>query len=103
MSLPRVEDVSDFYRVTSWSRLDNKWEGVRFMDIANHCEIFYSKVHNIKTYDAYGINVHLKKQSNRMFYWFINLEGTPLITDHGGPVRMTTTALPERRKMYWSN
>jgi DMSO/TMAO reductase YedYZ molybdopterin-dependent catalytic subunit len=39
MSLPQVEDVSDFHCVTSWSRLENHWKGVRFRDIANHCEV----------------------------------------------------------------
>jgi len=39
MSLPKVEDISDFHCVTSWSHLDNHWKGVRFMDIENHCEI----------------------------------------------------------------
>ncbi|MBI2833590.1 MAG: molybdopterin-dependent oxidoreductase, partial [Acidobacteria bacterium] len=30
MKLPQVEDVSDFHCVTTWSRLDNHWKGVRF-------------------------------------------------------------------------
>src|SRR5881394_136469 len=34
LALPQVEDVSDFHCVTSWSRLDNRWKGVRFNAIA---------------------------------------------------------------------
>ena len=34
MALPQVEDVSDFHCVTTWSRLDNHWAGVRFRTIA---------------------------------------------------------------------
>ena len=34
MALPQVEDVSDFHCVTTWSRLDNHWSGVRFRTIA---------------------------------------------------------------------
>ena len=34
MSLPQVEDVSDFHCVTTWSRLDNHWRGVQFKTIA---------------------------------------------------------------------
>src|SRR5690349_2677315 len=30
MALPQVEDVSDFHCVTTWSRYDNHWKGVRF-------------------------------------------------------------------------
>src|SRR5881392_40390 len=36
MALPQVEDVSDFHCVTTWSRLDNHWKGVRFRTIAEH-------------------------------------------------------------------
>src|SRR5437762_13668925 len=34
MALPQTEDVSDFHCVTTWSRLDNHWRGVKFKTIA---------------------------------------------------------------------
>ncbi len=34
MALPQAEDVSDFHCVTTWSRYDNHWKGVRFKTIA---------------------------------------------------------------------
>src|SRR5438874_5175826 len=34
LALPQVEDVSDFHCVTTWSRYDNHWKGVRFSTIA---------------------------------------------------------------------
>ena len=34
LALPQVEDVSDFHCVTTWSRYDNHWKGVRFRTIA---------------------------------------------------------------------
>src|SRR5216117_2302206 len=33
-ALPQVDDVSDFHCVTTWSRFDNHWRGVRFRSIA---------------------------------------------------------------------
>ena len=39
MALPQIEDVSDFHCVTNWSRLDNRWRGVRFKDIAEQCGV----------------------------------------------------------------
>ena len=30
LALPQAEDVSDFHCVTTWSRMDNRWIGVRF-------------------------------------------------------------------------
>ena len=34
LELPQAEDVSDFHCVTTWSRYDNHWRGVRFKTIA---------------------------------------------------------------------
>src|ERR1700716_3728763 len=34
MDLPQVDEVSDFHCVTTWSRYDNHWRGVRFKTIA---------------------------------------------------------------------
>ena len=33
MALPQVEQVTDFHCVTTWSRMDNHWRGVRFQTI----------------------------------------------------------------------
>src|SRR3954469_3582326 len=34
LALPQADDVSDFHCVTTWSRFDNHWSGVRFKTIA---------------------------------------------------------------------
>src|SRR5206468_2487439 len=34
LALPQTDDVSDFHCVTTWSRMDNRWRGVRFADLA---------------------------------------------------------------------
>lgn len=34
LALPQVDDVSDFHCVTTWSRYDNHWRGVRFSTLA---------------------------------------------------------------------
>ena len=91
MSLPQVEDVSDFHCVTSWSCLENHWKGVRFMDIANHCEILpTAKFVYIKVYDAYSTNLPLEDAMKSDVLLVHQWEGAPLTTDHGGPVRMIT-------------
>ena len=33
LALPQTIDMSDFHCVTTWSRMDNNWEGVRFADL----------------------------------------------------------------------
>ena len=34
LALPQADDTSDFHCVTTWSRYDNHWRGVRFKTIA---------------------------------------------------------------------
>src|SRR5678809_62769 len=34
LALPQVDDTSDFHCVTTWSRMDMQWRGVRFRDLA---------------------------------------------------------------------
>jgi DMSO/TMAO reductase YedYZ molybdopterin-dependent catalytic subunit len=34
MDLPQSDDISDFHCVTTWSKLDMEWKGVRMIDIA---------------------------------------------------------------------
>src|SRR5262245_29857543 len=34
LALPQTDDVSDFHCVTTWSRYDNHWRGVRMRDLA---------------------------------------------------------------------
>ena len=49
-----------FIAVTSWSRLNNHWGGVRLMDIENYCGVVSTtKFVYIKAYDAYSTNLPL--------------------------------------------
>ena len=102
MSLPQVEDVSDFHRVTSWSRLDNHWRGVRLIDVANYCGILLTaKYVYIKAYGAYSTNLSLAEAMKSDVLLVHQWEGAPLTTDHGGPVRMITPQLYAWKGAKW--
>ena len=102
MALPQVEDISDFHCVTSWSRLENHWKGVRFMDIANHCEILpTAKFVYIKVYDAYSTNLPLEDAMKSDVLLVHQWEGAPLTTDHGDLVRMITPQLYAWKGSKW--
>ena len=95
MSLPQVEDMSDFYCVTSWSRLNNHCDGIRLMDIENYCGVVSTaKFVYIKAYDIYSPNIPLKEAMKLdILLVFISGGGAPFTTDHGGPVRLITQQL----------
>mgnify|MGYP001156853643 FL=1 len=102
MALPQVDDVSDFHCVTSWSRLDNKWRGVKFSDIANHCGILpEAKFVYIKAYDAYSTNLPLEEAMKYDVLLVHQWEGSPLTREHGGPVRMITPQLYAWKGAKW--
>lgn len=102
MALPQAEDVSDFHCVTSWSRMDNHWKGVRFRDIAERCEVLPSARYVfIKAYDSYSTNLPLEEAMKYDVLLVHMWEGKPLPKDHGGPVRMITPQLYAWKGAKW--
>ncbi|MEM6929906.1 MAG: molybdopterin-dependent oxidoreductase, partial [Myxococcota bacterium] len=58
--LPQVDDTSDFHCVTSWSRLDIPWRGVRFADLAALAEVHDDAQHVLcHASDGYTTNLPL--------------------------------------------
>jgi DMSO/TMAO reductase YedYZ molybdopterin-dependent catalytic subunit len=109
MALPQTEDVSDFHCVTTWSRLDNRWVGVRFCDIAERArprpEARY--VH-ITAYDIapgtdipYTTNLSLEEAMQPDVMLVHTWEGAPLPREHGGPLRMITPQLYAWKGAKW--
>lgn len=102
MAFPQVEDISDFHCVTTWSRMDNHWVGVRFRDIANHCELLPSaKFVFFKAYDGYTTNLPLDEAMKKDVLLVHHWEGKPLPKEHGGPVRMITPQLYAWKGAKW--
>lgn len=109
MALPQTEDVSDFHCVTTWSRLDNRWKGVRFRDLAELC-VPTSEARFVSTtgYDIapgtdipYTTNLPLNRAVEDDVLLVHEWEGEPLPTEHGGPVRMITPKLYAWKGAKW--
>jgi len=102
LAFPQVEDVSDFHCVTTWSRLDNHWIGVRFRDIAADCGPLPSaKFVYMKAYDGYSTNLPLEEAMKSDVLLVHHWEGEPLTKEHGGPVRMITPQLYAWKGAKW--
>ena len=102
MNFPQAEDISDFHCVTTWSRLDNHWVGVRFSDIANHCKFKpEARFVYIKAYDGYSTNLPLEEAMKYDVLLVHSWEGKPLEKEHGGPVRMITPQLYAWKGAKW--
>jgi DMSO/TMAO reductase YedYZ molybdopterin-dependent catalytic subunit len=109
MALPQVEDTSDFHCVTTWSRMDNRWKGVRFRTLAELALVSPQARHVLVTaqdYDArsgehYTTNLPLARACEDDVLLVHTWEGKPLPREHGGPVRMITPKLYAWKGAKW--
>jgi DMSO/TMAO reductase YedYZ molybdopterin-dependent catalytic subunit len=109
MALPQVEDVSDFHCVTSWSRYDNHWGGVRFKTLAE-LVVPTSDAHFVLctgydfmpgSYVPYTTNLPLERAVDDDVLLVHTWEGRPLPREHGGPCRMITPRLYAWKGTKW--
>ena len=109
LALPQVDDVSDFHCVTTWSRFENHWRGVRFRTLA---ELVVPKAEArfvlCTGYDTapgtdipYTTNLPLARAIEEDVLLVHTWEGRPLPREHGGPVRMITPRLYAWKGAKW--
>jgi DMSO/TMAO reductase YedYZ molybdopterin-dependent catalytic subunit len=109
MALPQVDDISDFHCVTTWSRFDNHWKGVRFRTIAERAVPREDARFVVCTgYDVapgttipYTTNLALARAIEDDVLLVHTWEQQPLPREHGGPVRMITPKLYAWKGTKW--
>jgi DMSO/TMAO reductase YedYZ molybdopterin-dependent catalytic subunit len=109
MALPQVDDASDFHCVTTWSRMDNHWRGVRFRTLAEMAVPHESARYVLCTgYDRapgwdipYTTNLPLARAIEDDVLLVHTWEGQPLPREHGGPCRMITPKLYAWKGTKW--
>ena len=88
-ALANVELDADFHCVTSWTRFDNKWKGVRVKDVLalakpNKGAKFVTQTAFSKHTTSTPITDMLEDEA--LIVW--EQEGKPLTREHGAPVRV---------------
>jgi DMSO/TMAO reductase YedYZ molybdopterin-dependent catalytic subunit len=109
LALPQVDEVSDFHCVTTWSRFDNHWRGVRFRTLAELAVPMESaRFVSCTGYDfmpgsyiPYTTNVPLARAVDDDVLLVHTWEGRPLPREHGGPCRMITPKLYAWKGTKW--
>ena len=109
LALPQVDDVSDFHCVTTWSRYDNHWRGVRFSTLAELAVpkdtatfVFCTGYDRLPGSDvSYTTNVPLERAVEDDVLLVHTWEGKPLPPEHGGPLRMITPKLYAWKGTKW--
>lgn len=102
MALPQSDVTSDIHCVTTWSRYDNRWQGVATRDLiaAVHPrdEAIAVMLHG---YDGYTTNVPLADFAASDALIAHHWEGRPLAREHGGPARLVIPHLYFWKSAKW--
>lgn len=109
LALPQVEEESDFHCVTTWSRMDLRFGGVRLRDLMERCIPSERARYVLVTgYDVeplsgepYTTNLPLEKALSPDVLLVHTVDGKPLPREHGGPVRMVTPRLYAWKGAKW--
>ncbi|RJF66768.1 sulfite oxidase-like oxidoreductase [Rhodopseudomonas palustris] len=102
MAQPQSDIVSDIHCVTTWSRYDNRWQGVATRDLLEACQPHdkarYLVLHS---YDGYTTNLALDDFAAADAMIVHSWSGEPLEPEHGGPVRLVVPHLYFWKSAKW--
>ncbi len=88
MALEQAHVRSDIHCVTTWSKYDNDWDGVRIRDLLALAKPLPEAAHVMfHSFGGYTTNVPLEECQGDLDLIAYNHEGRPLDVEHGGPMR----------------
>jgi DMSO/TMAO reductase YedYZ molybdopterin-dependent catalytic subunit len=101
-ALPHVEVFSDIHCVTTWSKLDNLWEGISAASIKDLVKI-KPEAKFVIVYGAGGFSTNLTLddffQPDVLFA--LKHDGQAITAEHGGPVRLVVPRLYFWKSAKW--
>jgi len=101
-ALPQTKLTTDFHCVTTWSRLDNQWEGVVAKDVVSLVrpkpEARYVTIH---CEGGYTTNLTLKELVDDDVIFAHRHDGRDLHPDHGWPLRLVVPKLYAWKSAKW--
>jgi DMSO/TMAO reductase YedYZ molybdopterin-dependent catalytic subunit len=101
-ALPRVSEIADFHCVTTWSRLDNRWEGVKTSELLTLVQLKPGARFAIILCDGgYTTNLTLEEFLGEDVLLADRLDGQDLSRDHGYPLRLIVPRLYGWKSAKW--
>lgn len=93
-ALPHAEQVSDFHCVTTWSKRDVRWGGVKMSALIERVKP-KAHAHFVIQHsaDQYTTNTTIFEAASPDALLADALDGAPLPVEHGGPMRMMIPTL----------
>lgn len=103
-ALPRSAYTRDIHCVTTWSKLDTRWEGILVDDLLADAGVApptaYLLAHSV---DGYSTNLPVADVTGGQGMIATHYEGEPLTPDHGGPARLVVPHLYFWKSAKWIN
>ena len=104
MAMPQSDFTADFHCVTTWSKLDVRWTGVKVTDFMAHIQVDPKATHIMQhCYGGYTTNLSREDFVRPENFFAHTLFGKPLPTDHGGPMRLVVPHLYAWKSAKWIN
>lgn len=104
MSLPMVKVFSDIHCVTSWSKLDNLWEGVSTKAIMGLVRVSpEARFVVVHAPGGFSTNLSLDDFLQDDVIFAVKHDGKVLDPDHGYPVRLVVPRLYFWKSAKWAN
>jgi DMSO/TMAO reductase YedYZ molybdopterin-dependent catalytic subunit len=101
-ALPSATVTCDIHCVTSWSRMDNQFQGVLFRELLNHFQPLPSaKQVMVHCFGGYTTNVPLSDLMRENVLLAYKHDGKELTLSHGGPLRLVIPHLYFWKSAKW--
>jgi DMSO/TMAO reductase YedYZ molybdopterin-dependent catalytic subunit len=102
MALPQASRTCDIHCVTSWSRYDNRFDGVSTRDVLALADPSPEATHVVlHCLDGYTTNLTLEDFAAPEAILAHSWEGAPLSAEHGGPLRLVIPHLYFWKSAKW--
>jgi DMSO/TMAO reductase YedYZ molybdopterin-dependent catalytic subunit len=102
MALPRKEFSNDIHCVTTWSKLDNVWEGIAVSELMSKVKL-KPEAKYVMLHAEHGWTANLPLEDFLLETSFLGVRhnGQLLTPDHGAPVRMVVPHLYFWKSAKW--
>jgi DMSO/TMAO reductase YedYZ molybdopterin-dependent catalytic subunit len=102
LALPMVKVFSDIHCVTTWSKLDNLWEGISTAEIKNLVNISpQSRFVIVHAAGNFTTNLTVRDFFETDALFAVKHNNEPISADHGGPVRLVVPRLYFWKSAKW--
>jgi DMSO/TMAO reductase YedYZ molybdopterin-dependent catalytic subunit len=104
MAMPQSDFTADFHCVTTWSKLDVKWRGIKVTDFIAAIELTTEAKHVlVHCHGGYTTNIAIADLLRPNNFLAHQLFGQPLPAEHGGPMRLVVPHLYAWKSAKWIN